>query len=127
MAVRMNRVAPLRAYLYLFGGLNALTAFSVPLLFGDRLLWHPRNLPTDLMVGSVYFAMGMVMLAAAKAPLKHKAFVDFIIIGNILHSIVMIAYAQSFIHIVIDAGFIGAMGVIPLALYPWELKKFLRY
>lgn len=71
--------------------------------------------------------MGLVMLRAAKTPVKHKTFVDFIIIGNILHSVIMVTHAQTIFHIVVDAGFIGAMGVIPLVFYPWGLKTFLRY
>lgn len=71
------------------------------------------------MVGSLYFALGIVMLLASKAPMKHKAFVDFIII--------MVVYAQTLWHIVLDAGFVGAMGLIPLVLYPWGMKTFLRY
>ena len=123
----MKKEKFIQAYFCVFGVLNILTAFTIPLLLGNQLLWHPRNLPTDLMVGSLYFAMGIVMLFVSKTPAKHKAFVDFIIIGNILHSIVMIAFAQNHLHVLLDAGFIGAMGVLPLALYPWELKKFLRY
>ena len=123
----MNRVKYFKVYLFFFGALNVLTAFSIPLLFGNQLLWQPRNLPTDLMVGSLYFALGLVMLLVSKTPMKHKAFVDFIIIGNILHSIIMVVYAQNLSHIVIDVSFIGSMGLIPLVLYPWGLKTFLRY
>jgi len=44
-----------------------------------------------------------------------------------LRGIIMVAYTQTLSHIVIDASFIGAMGLIPLVLYPWRLKTFLRY
>lgn len=123
----MNKEKYFKVYLYVFGTLNVLTAFSIPMLFGNQLLWQPRNFPTDLMVGCLYFAMGIIMLLVSKTPMKHKAFVDFIIIGNILHSSIMLAYAQTLWHIVLDASFIGAMGLIPLVLYPWGLKTFLRY
>jgi hypothetical protein len=76
----MNKVNYFKIYLRFFGTLNVLTAFSIPLLFGNQLLWHPRNLPTELMVGSLYFALGIVMLLVSKTPMKHKAFIDFIII-----------------------------------------------
>ena len=79
------------------------------------------------MVGSLYFALGSVMLLVSKTPMKHKPFIDFIIVGNMLHGIIMVAYAQTLSHIVIDASFIGAMGLIPLVLYPRRLKTFLRY
>jgi hypothetical protein len=40
---------------------------------------------------------------------------------------VMIVFAQRPSHIYLDSGFIGAMGVIPLFLYPWPLRKLLNY
>jgi cadmium resistance protein CadD (predicted permease) len=79
------------------------------------------------MVGSIYFALGVIMVLVAKTAENHKALVDFLIIGNFLHCIIMIVYAQTAVHVLIDAGFIGLMGLIPLVLYPWGLKKFLRY
>jgi hypothetical protein len=106
---------------------NILTSFVIPLFFGDELLWTPRSLPTDLMVGSLYMAMGIVMIVVAKSPMNHKAFIDFIIISNILHGLVMVFYAQKPSHIYLDSGFIGIMGVILILLYPWPLNKFLRY
>ena len=67
------------------------------------------------------------MSLVSKTPMKHKAFIDFIIVDNMLRGIVMVAYTQTLSHIVIDASFIGAMGLIPLVLYPRRLKTFLRY
>jgi hypothetical protein len=107
--------------------LNLLTAFSVPLFFGDVLLWSPRNIPTELMIGGLYFAVGIVMILVARNPLSHKAFVDFVVISNILHAIVMLVYATNVLQVVLDVGFVGSMGVLPLLFYPWGLKKFLQY
>jgi hypothetical protein len=38
----------------------------------------------------------------------------------------MVFYAQKQSHIYLDSGFIGIMAVIPLLLYPWSIRKFLR-
>lgn len=121
----MNKVRLLRYYLVLFGILNLLTAFSIPLFFGDLLLWSPRNLPTELMVGSLYFAMGIVMLTATRNPMSHKSFIDFVILANILHALVMFIYAEHILQMVLDVGFIGMMGILPLLFYPWGLRSFL--
>lgn len=56
-----------------------------------------------------------------------RPFLDFVILGNILHAGVMLAYAEHVLHIVFDVGVIGAMGVAPLFFYPWGLKRLLRY
>jgi hypothetical protein len=123
----MDKTRYLKVFLRVFGVANLITAFSVPLLFGDLLLWTPRNLPTELMVGSLYFAMGILMLVAASNPIEHRAFLEFAILGNILHAVVMAVFAEKLIQIVVDVGFIGFMGVVLLALYPWGIKNFLRH
>lgn len=123
----MNRQKYLTLSFYIFGLGNILTSIGIPIFFGDELLWKPRNLATDLMVGSLYMAMGVIMLLIAKQPNKHKAFIDFIVVGNVLHAFVMILFAQKPGHIVLDSGYILMMGIIPLLLYPWPRKRFLRY
>jgi len=116
-----------KLFLRFFGIANILTAFTIPIFFGDVLLWKPRNLPTELMVGSLYFAMGIVMLVAARAPIEHRTFLEFVILGNIFHAIVMALFAEDSVQLVLDVGFIGLMGFILLALYPWGIKNFLRH
>jgi len=122
----MNKIKLLRYYLYVFGFGNLFLLSFSPILFGDILLWSPRNIPTELMIGSIYFAMGIIMLMTAKNPLSHKSFVDFVVVANIFHAIVMILFAQNIFHLG-DAALIGLMGVLPLLFYPWSLKNFLRY
>jgi len=123
----MSRIQYLSFFLRLFGIANILTAFTIPIFFGDVLLWEPRNLPTELMVGSLYFAMGVVMLVTSRAPIEHRAFLEFAILGNILHAVVMIAFAENPVQLMVDVGFIGLMGFILFALYPWGIRNFLRH
>ncbi|MEJ8568850.1 hypothetical protein V3330_14545 [Wenzhouxiangellaceae bacterium CH-27] len=123
----MAKLRLLIVYLYVFGTVNIVTSFVVPIFFGDVLLWHPRNLATDLMVGSVYLAMGIVMLPIARFPTRHKAFIDFLIFANVLHALVMFITAQKPSQIYLDAAYIGLAGAIPFALYPWPWSEFLRY
>jgi hypothetical protein len=121
----MNKEKILKYYLTIFGLLN-LTALSFGvLLFGDLLLWTPRNIPTEIMISSIYFAMGIVMILCSRNPLSHKSFIDFIVIANIFHAIVMFVYAENLMHVG-DALIIGAMGVLPLLFYPWGLRKFMK-
>ncbi|NIM95055.1 MAG: hypothetical protein GTO18_15255 [Anaerolineales bacterium] len=123
----MDKIRYLRFSLRLLGIANLITAFAIPVFFGDLLLWTPRNLPTELMVGSLYFAMGIVMLVAARNPLEHRAFLEFAILANVLHAMVMVVFAETPVQIVVDAGFIGIQGIVLLVLYPWGIKNFLRH
>jgi hypothetical protein len=125
--VPMTKTRYLAIALRFFGVANLITAFTIPLFFGDLLLWRPRNLPTELMVGSLYFAMGIMMLVTARQPMRHKAFLEFTIQGNIMHAIVMAAFAEKTIQLVVDAAFIGLMGLVLLALYPWGIRAFFRH
>jgi len=79
------------------------------------------------MISVIYFAMGIIMIVSAGNPLRHKSFLDFVIIANILHAIVMVVYAKNFLHLIVDAIPIGLMGVLPLLFYPWGLSKIFRY
>ncbi|HSG45490.1 MAG TPA: hypothetical protein VLA72_20275 [Anaerolineales bacterium] len=77
------------------------------------------------MMSSLYLAMGVVMVFAARSPVKHKAFVDFLILANVLHALVMLFTAQSMWQVILDVIPIGLMGILPLVFYPWGMKKFL--
>jgi hypothetical protein len=120
-----SKTTYLKAYLYIFGFLNIFIVSTIPVIFGDVFLWEPRNIPTEIMIASLYLAMGVVMVFAARNPEKQKAFVDFLVIANILHASVMLVTAQKMLQIVLDVLPIGAMGILPLVFYPWGLRNFL--
>jgi len=123
-----TKIKQLKRYLYVFGFLNiVIISFTVPLLFGDWLMWQPRNVPVEMMISTVYLVMGIVMIRIAKDPLPHKAFIDLIIAANLVHALVMVVYAENILHILIDAGAIALMGGLPLLFYPWDLKRLLQY
>ncbi len=124
----MDKTRFLRYYLWIFGFLNVFViSFTVPLLFGDIFLWHPRNIPDEMMISVIYLTMGIVMIFSASNPVAHKSFLDFVIIANILHAGVMLIYARNVYHVVIDVTSVGAMGILPLFFYPWRIKNFLKY
>lgn len=116
----------LKYYLYVFGLLNVFVVSTLPFLLGDLVLWHPRNLPDELMIAGIYVTMGIVMIAIAPTPKKHKAFIDFVILANVVHAVIMAAAARNIPQIVIDVVPIGAMGILPLIFYPWGIKNYLR-
>ena len=120
-----NKTRFLKSYLYIFGFLNIFVISTVPVIFGDVFLWQPRNLPTEIMMASLYFSMGLVMVFAARSPEKHKSFVDFLVLGNTLHALVMLITAQNSLQIILDVIPIGAMGILPLFFYPWGVRNFL--
>ena len=78
------------------------------------------------MIAGTYVTMGIVMIAVAPAPRKHKAFIDFLILANLLHAAIMIATARDILQIVVDVVPIGSMGILPLIFYPWGIKNYLR-
>ena len=118
----------LRGYLLIFGLLNIFViSFTIPLLFGDWLLWEPRNQAVEMMMSSIYLAMGIVMMLIARDPLPHKAFIDFLVIANLGHAFVMLIFSEIIWQLVFDVGAIALMGALPLFFYPWGLRQFLRY
>ena len=68
-----------------------------------------------------------MMLRVAKDPLPHQAFIDFLVIANLAHALVMLIYAQNIWHMLFDVGAIALMGALPLFFYPWGLRRFFRY
>lgn len=126
MLVLMEKEKLLRFDLIFFGVLNI---FVIPVLtyfYGDIMLWQPRNIPTEMMMNAIYISMGILMLIVAKNPRNHKGFLDFLILSSIAHALVMLYFTENIFHF-LDVIIMGAMGVIPLILYPWKLKKFLIY
>ena len=89
-------------------------------------MWHPRNLPDELMIAGIYVSMGIGMIAAAPDPRTHKAFIDFVILANLVHAAIMTATARSVLQIVVDVVPIAAMGILPLICYPWGIKNVFR-
>ena len=120
-----SKIKMLKTYLFVFGFLNIFIVSIIPVIFGDVFLWQPRNLPTEIMMASLYFSMGIVMVFAARSPEQHKSFIDFIILGNTLHALVMLVAAQNFLQVFLDALPIGLMGILPLFFYPWGVRNFL--
>lgn len=124
----MNKIKLLKVYFWVFGILNIFViSFTAPLVFGDLFLWHPRNIATEMMMSVLYLAMGIIMFFCAKSPEKHKSFIDFLVLANILHAIVMSVYADNVFHVLIDSLSIGLMGILPLFIYPWGIKNYLKY
>lgn len=118
----------LKQYLLIFGLLNIFViSFTVPLLLGDWLLWEPRNFAVEMMMSSIYLAMGIVMVLIARKPLPHKAFIDFLVIANLGHALVMLIFSETIWQLLLDVGVIALMGALPLFFYPWGLRQFLRY
>jgi hypothetical protein len=114
----------------LFGGLGNVFVHPVlPWCLPQLFFWQPRNIPYEFMIGGLYLALGIVMVIAARDPLEHKLFVDFVVLGNLFHAGVMIYFAvtrQQLAHLYGDVIWIAALGLLPLAFYPWGVAHFLR-
>ncbi len=120
---RFDKETALKYYLYLFGLLNLFAIPIVPQL-ASFLFWTPRNVPYELMITAITIAQGFVMLLITRNPLKHKAFIDFLILANTMHAIVMGISFQNLFHF-IGVAAVGSTGLLPLVFYPWGLKNFL--
>lgn len=118
----------LSRYLFLAGWANLVLHPVLPWLLPELFFWQPRNYAYEFMIGGIYLALGIVMIIASKQPEKHKLFVDFCILMNLFHAVVMMAFAilvNQPHHLVGDVVWIGAQAVIPLFVYPWGIKNFL--
>ena len=116
----------LSIYLYGFGFVSIFLITTIPIIWGDLLLWHPRNIPTEIMIAGIYLAMGIVMVLTARKPLPQKSFVDFLILANLVHAVIMLVTARNIYQIIFDVIPIGLMGLIPLLIYPWKIRNFLK-
>ncbi|MEX2008345.1 MAG: DUF6632 domain-containing protein [Candidatus Spechtbacterales bacterium] len=124
----MSKEQGLAKFLLVFGLGNILVHPILPWFFQQQFFWTPKNVPYEFMIGGLYIAWGIVMVVASRDPLKHKLFVDFTILGNLFHAIVMIFFGvmEQPKHLYGDVIWISALGVIPLIFYPWGVKNFLR-
>lgn len=48
-----------------------------------------------MMLSIVYLAMGIVMIATSKNPPDHKSFIDFLLLTNLAHAILMLFSARN--------------------------------
>ena len=122
----MDKLQLMKYYLVIFGVLSIVSSIVIPLFF-PHFLWQPRNIPQEVMISSIYSSIGIVMIIIARNPANHKSFIDFLIIVNVLHAVVMVVFAETIYHLVIDSAFIGFLGVLPLILYPWKLADLFKY
>jgi hypothetical protein len=78
---------------------------AIPLLvFFDPLAgwqWQPKNTIYDQMMVSIYVALGAVCLFCIREPLKHAAFLWFIVLSSLFHGLVMLFHS---LHLPIHAG-----------------------
>ncbi len=118
----------IRYFLYTFGLGNIFVHPVLPWFFVEQFFWTPRNIPYEFMIGGIYIALGIVMILAAKNPIKHKLFVDLVILGNLAHAAVMIIFGalEQPAHLYGDVIWISAMWVLPLIFYPWPLSNLLK-
>jgi len=124
----MDKPRLLKLYSWIFGLVNVfIISFTVPLDLGDLFLWHPRNVPDEMMISAIDLAMGILMICSTNHPLVHKSFLDFVIIANIFHAFVMLIYAKNLHHVLFDVVTVGTMGALPLFFYPRGPKSFLGY
>lgn len=123
-----NKEKKLKLFLYWAGLANVFLHPVIPWFFPHHFFWMPRNMPYEFMIGGIYIAWGIVMVIASKEPLKHKLFIDFTILANLFHAVVMVFFGsiEQPTHLYGDVLWICALSVIPLLFYPWGIKNFLK-
>lgn len=124
----MKKVRILSIFLFYMGLANIFLHPILPWFLPHMFFWTPRNIPYEFMIGGIYIAWGIVMIAASKEPLKNKLFIDFTILGNLFHALVMIFFGiiEQPMHLYGDVLWISALWVVPLVYYPWGIKNFLK-
>lgn len=122
----MDKIDFMKSYLIIFGTLSILTSIIIPIFF-PQFLWQPTNISQEIMISSIYIAMGVVMIYTTKNPKNLEAFIDFLITTNVSHAAVMTLFAENIYHLLVDSLFVGLMGILPLLFYPWKRTKILKY
>lgn len=124
----VNKEKKLTIFLYWFGLANIFLHPVLPWFFPHHFFWTPRNIPYEFMIGGIYIALGLVMVASSNNPLKHKLFIDFSILANLFHAIVMIyfGFMDQPMHLYGDVLWISALWIIPLVYYPWKISGFMK-
>jgi hypothetical protein len=129
LPLRERRLRWLSRFLLIAGLGNVLVHPVLPWFMPQLFFWTPRNTPYEFMIGGLYIALGIVMVVASRNPLEHKLFIDFVVLGNLLHASVMVYFAiadRAVAHLYGDVLWIGALALLPLAIYPWGIDRFLR-
>ena len=58
-------------------------------ILGRLLLWQPYHKAYESMIIALYIVWGVMLWVASKNPAQNKVFIDFTILANLAHAIVM--------------------------------------
>lgn len=89
--------------------------------------YHPPLSPYLFMLGAMYVAWAILMIRGARDPIAHRSIVDYGILANGLHGLVMLV--QSFVyphehqHLLAD---VPALFVICAVLWIWHPQRTRR-
>ena len=87
-------------------------------------VWHPgpADDPGDMMMLSLYFALGIFLLIAARKPAEHRSLIAFAAWSSFAHAAVMstlgIHMPSERVGFLIGSGVLVVIGVVLLALLP---------
>jgi hydrogenase/urease accessory protein HupE len=86
------------------------------------------NIADEKMIVSMYVALGISLMVAAKDPVRHAIIVDYTIISSILHGAVMFYYAialwdQEWPHLVGDVPFLFLIAIVFMIFHPKRLAR----
>jgi hypothetical protein len=114
---RMNRERVLRVVLVVVGLL--FVAAIYPVVDGLR---HGTGPDGDIMMLSIYFALGVFLLLASRSPTAHRSLIVFAGWANLAHASVMAVMAARFTtereHMLVGVIMFGTIGLVLLALAP---------
>lgn len=78
---------------FLFAFIGSLTEMTEPRLLYRMLGWASPGDPEEQMISAIYLVWGSFLWAAARAPERHRLFIDFTIAANAAHGAVMLVQA----------------------------------
>ena len=85
------------------------------------------NMADEHMIVSMYYAVGICFLIAAKDPLRHGIIIDYMVISSILHGLVMVYYALTLqgemAHLWGDVPFLFALAIGFAIYHPRRLER----
>ena len=102
--------------------------------FPEGFQWgsHPASpydpfSPTVFMLGTMYAALGVVLLRSASDPLKHTSIIDYTILSSLLHGVLMLFQAFFIEHELLHlAGDVPLLLLVALVLTVFHPNRIAR-
>jgi hypothetical protein len=93
MMTDANRLRYLRVALIVFGGFCIVGIYLMMRLWPSGWVWTPSQPEYEQMIMGIYATLGVFLILAARAPLRHRSLIEFTIWSSLVHGGIMLTQA----------------------------------